>query len=172
MPLRACVLIEQDFHDLEAWYPIYRLREAGLVVDIVGRPGTGPTYKGRYGYPGTATHDTSQVQDADYAVVVIPGGWAPDKLRMDPGAVALVARAMARGKLVAAICHGGSLLVDADCVDGRHLTSWPSIRRDLEAAGGLWQDAEVVVDGNLITARKPDDLPAWMRQVVAWLGQL
>lgn len=166
---RACVLIENDYHDIEAWVPIYRLRELGLQVDLVGRQGTGPAYKGRYGYPATADFSSDQVQDVAYDCLVIPGGWAPDKLRMDPRAVELVAKAVSRGAVVAAICHGPSLLVDADVVRGKAVTSWPSIRRDLELAGGLWRNDEAVQDGRLITARKPDDLPAWLRLIAAAL---
>jgi protease I len=160
-------LAENDFQDLEAWYPILRLREAGFHVDVVGRTGTGPDYKGRHGYPLRADCPVGEVIDVAYEIVIIPGGWAPDKLRMDPLVVQLVRRAHAAGAVVAAICHAPSLLVDAGVLRGRRVTSWPSIRADLEAAGALWQDAEAVVDGKLVTSRKPDDLPAFMRAVLA-----
>ena len=170
MARRACVLAEHDYQDLEAWYPILRLREAGFRVDIVGREGTGPDYKGRFGYPLRADCHVGEVRDVAYEVVVIPGGWAPDKLRMSPAVVQLVQQAAAAGAVVAAICHGPSLLVDAGVLRGRQVTSWPSIRADLEAAGAMWQDAEVVVDGKLVTSRKPDDLPAFMRAVLEVAG--
>ncbi len=168
---RACVFVDQDYQDLELWYPVLRLREAGVEVDIVGRVGTGPNYTGRNGYPCTATTDSSIVRDQDYAIVVIPGGWAPDKLRMDDNVLHIVRRAMAGKRIVAAICHAGSVLISAGGLAGRHVTSWPSIRDDLRAAGAVWQDAEVVVDGQLVTSRKPDDLPAFLAAILRLHGE-
>ncbi len=100
---------------------------------------------------------------------MIPGGYSPDKLRTSPAIVDLVRKIAAAEKPVAAICHAGSLLIEADLVDGKRVTSWPSIRTDLENAGARWEDAEVVEDGNLITSRKPDDLEAFTN---ALLGRL
>ncbi len=162
----ACVFVENDYQELEAWYPILRLQEAGYAVDVVGRSATAPHYRGRNGYPCSATHTADQVLATDYDIVVIPGGWAPDKLRMDADVLQIVQKAMAARRIVGAICHAGSVLISADVVQGRQVTSWPSIRRDLEYAGALWSDAEVVVDGHLVTSRKPEDLPMFMKEIL------
>ena len=108
------------------------------------------------------------VRDDDYDALLLPGGVGnPDRLRMDEDAVALVRRFVAAGKPVAAICHGPWLLVEADVVRGRRVTSWPSIRTDLRNAGGEVVDEEAVTDGNLVTSRKPDDVPAFTDALIA-----
>lgn len=104
----------------------------------------------------------------DYAALVLPGGVAnPDALRMDPDAVALVKAFVGSGKPVAAICHAAWVLVEADAVRGKRVASWPSVQTDIRNAGGTWVDEEVVVDGNLITSRNPDDIPAFTREFLA-----
>ena len=111
------------------------------------------------------------VRAEDYDILIIPGGVAnPDRMRTDPAAIRLVRDFMTAGKPVAAICHGPWLLAEAEVIDGRTVTAWPSIRTDLRHAGATVVDKEVVVDGNLITSRKPDDIPAFNRELLAKIG--
>ncbi len=162
------LLVEQDYQDLEVWYPYYRLREAGHRVRVIGS-GSAKLYKGKYGYPIEAELSAGDVKVGDLDAVLIPGGWAPDFLRRHESVVALVRDCFKAGKTVAAICHAGSVLVSAGILRGRTVTSFFAIRADLEAAGARWVDEETCVDGNLITARKPDDLPAFCRALLETL---
>jgi protease I len=157
------VLVEQDYQDMEVWYPTYRLRESGATVKHVGT-GSATEYKGKYGYPAKVDATADQVSAAALDGLVIPGGWAPDKLRMSEAVLKLTRDMFAAKKPVACICHGGWVLISADVVRGKHATSFVAIKDDIKNAGGLWEDSEVVVDGNLVTSRKPDDLPAFMRE--------
>jgi len=162
---RVALLVEDLFNVFEFWYPYYRLKEAGAAVTVVGT-GRSPVFTGK---PATEVRpDTSakEVSAADFDAVVIPGGYAPDMMRRDPAMVHLVRELDAAGKVVAAICHAGWMLASARILAGRLVTSFFAIRDDLEHAGAQWTDAEVVVDGNLITSRTPDDLPAFMRAVI------
>jgi protease I len=158
---KVAFVLADDFEDSEFRVPYDRVRQAGHDVVVVGsergREVTGK--KGEDHFTVEATAD--DVDPGDFDALVVPGGYSPDKLRTDPGVVALVAKVAGEGKPVAAICHAGSLLIEADVVDGRTVTSWPSIRTDLENAGARWEDREVVEDGNLITSRKPADLDAF-----------
>jgi protease I len=165
---RVAVLIEDLFNEHEVLYPLYRLREAGARVRLVGT-GRAEVYHGKSGLPLAEEVAARDLQAAELDAIVVPGGFAPDYLRRDPAVVRLVRELHADGRLVAAICHGGWLLCSADIAAGRLVTSFESIRDDLVHAGAGWVDEEVVVDGNLITSRRPEDLPAFMRAVVAWL---
>jgi len=161
--------VEEMFNTFEFWYPYYRLKEAGAEVVVVGS-GSSDTYTGK---PGTEVKvDTSadQVTAADFDGIVIPGGYAPDIMRRYPKMVQLVRDFDESGKLVAAICHAGWMLASAEILEGRSVTSFFAIKDDLIHAGANWVDQEVVVDGNLITSRKPDDLPAFMRAVIKALS--
>ena len=159
------VVIEQDYQDLEVWYPTLRLREEGARVLHVGT-GSAESYKGKYGYPCKVDADASHVTAAELDGIVIPGGWAPDKLRMSEAVLALVRDMNAAKKPIACICHGGWVLASAGVARGRKLTSYAAIRDDLLNAGAKWEDSEVVVDGNLVTSRRPDDLPTFMREFI------
>jgi len=165
---RIALLVEADYQDMEVWYPKLRLTEAGAKVVTIGTA-TGPHYKGKYGYPITTDKKASEVSADDFDAIVIPGGWAPDKLRQHSDVIDLVRKIDAAGKPVAAICHAGSVLVSADIVRDRTLTSFVAVKDDLIHAGANWVDREVVVDGNLITSRKPDDLPAFCRELIRML---
>jgi protease I len=161
---QIAVLAEQQYEELELWYPVLRFREAGARVEIVG---TGQeSYPSKHGYPAKATLQASQVRGADFDAVIIPGGYAPDHMRRHAPMVTLVKEAVAAGRIVAAICHGGWLLCSARCLAGKQVTGFFAIRDDLENAGGIYVDAEVVRDGNLITARVPTDLPAFCRAII------
>ena len=158
---RVAFVLENDFEDSEFRVPYDRLTKAGHDVTVVGTE-KGKEVKGKKGKETFSIEATADMVSPDeFDALVVPGGWSPDKLRMDEGIVAFVAAFGRESKPVAAICHAGSLLVDADLVDGATVTSYPSIRRDLENAGADWVDQEVVEDGFLITSRNPNDLPAF-----------
>jgi protease I len=162
--LNVAMLVENDYQDQEVWVPLYRLREEGCAVTVVA-PRAGE-YRSKYGYPIRAEMAASDARADDFAGVVVPGGWAPDRLRMDAGVLRLVRDLCERRRVVAAICHGGWVLASAGIARGRRLTSYAAIRDDLVNAGAQWVDEEVVRDGNLVTSRKPDDLPAFCREIL------
>lgn len=163
----VAVLVEHHYQDLEVWYPVYRLREEGARVLLVGT-GTATDYVGKYGYPAHVELHVEQLNPQELDGLVIPGGWAPDRLRMSQSVLNLVRGMNEARKPIACICHGGWVLVSAGVLNGRKVTSFAAIKDDLINAGALWEDREVVVDDNLVTARKPDDLPAFMRDFI-WL---
>ena len=165
---RVAVLVEKFYEDLELWYPVLRLREAGATVQIVG-PKAGETYPSKHGYPALSDIAASDVNAADLDALIIPGGYSPDHMRRHPSMVDLVTKAAQMGKVLAAICHGPWMLCSARCLKGRKVTSFFAIRDDVENAGGIWQDAACVRDGNLVTSRTPDDLPAFLQGIFAAL---
>jgi protease I len=162
---RVAVLVEDIYEDLELWYPYYRLREEGAEVMLVG-PEAGKTYTSKHGYPATSDRAAEDVSVDDLDAVIIPGGYAPDHMRRHPAMVHLAREAVHGGKIVAAICHAAWLLCSADVLRGREMTSFFAIKDDVVHAGAEWVDKEVVQDDNLITSRKPDDLPAFARAIV------
>jgi len=167
---KVAVLVEHHYQDLEVWYPVMRLREAGVKVTIVGT-GSAPEYVGKYGYPVKVDKIADKVKAAAFDGLVIPGGWAPDKLRMFDSVLTLV-RDMDRAKKpIACICHGGWVLVSAGVLRSRHVTSYSAIKDDMVNAGAKWVDQEVVVDRHLVTSRKPDDLPAFMLKFLELLAK-
>jgi protease I len=167
---RIAVLAENMYQEMELWVPYYRLREEGAEVKVVGAGGA-KSYASKHGYPVSVDVQAEQVKAVEFDAVVVPGGYAPDMMRRHPAMVGLVREAAQQGKVVAAICHAGWMLVSAGILKGRTATSFFSIKDDLVAAGATWVDQEVVVDGNLITSRRPDDLPAFCRAIVAALGK-
>ncbi len=169
MPLsgkKFAVLAEKFYEDQELWYPVFRLREAGATVHIVG-PQAGAVYESKHGYPAKADVAATEVAASDYDGVIIPGGYAPDHMRRHQPMVQFVADAAAGGKIIAAICHAGWMLCSADVLKGKKCTSFFAIKDDMVNAGCEWVDAEVVVDGNLVTSRTPVDLPAFMKAIIA-----
>jgi protease I len=166
---RAVVLAENLYEDLELWYPLLRLRGTGMSVHVVGT-GTASTYTSKTGYPVQVDTTADQVSAKDVDAVIVPGGYAPDRLRRYPAVLQLVRDAFNGGKVVAAICHAGWVLASAGILRGRKVTSVAAIRDDMVNAGAKWVDQEVVQDGNLITSRKPDDLPAFTDAIIAALG--
>jgi protease I len=162
------VLAEDLYEDLELWYPVHRFREAGAKVTIVGGGASG--YSSKHGYPVTPDATAEKVNSADFDAVIIPGGYAPDRMRRHKAMVDLVREVFGRGKVVAAICHGGWMLVSADVLRGRKATCFFAIKDDLVNAGALYEDREVVRDGNLVTSRKPEDLPAFCRTIIQALS--
>jgi protease I len=166
---KIVILVETFYNELEFWYPYYRLKEAGAKVLVVGS-GSADSYKSKVGLPAHADTSAEHISVSDFDGVIIPGGYAPDYMRRYPAMVGLVKAFADAGKLVAAICHAGWMLVSADVVRGRTVTSYFSIKDDLVNAGSNWVDKDVVVDGNLVTSRTPDDLPAFMRAAISVLG--
>jgi protease I len=166
---RVAILAEDLYEDLELWYPRLRLQEEGVEVVVVG-PGEAREHHGKYGYPVTVDQTIPEVGVEQFDAVVVPGGYAPDRLRRHPAMVDFVRQMARRGKIVAAICHGPWMLASAEVVAGKTVTCFFAIKDDLVHAGAIYKDAEVVVDGNLITARKPADLPAFLAAIIAALG--
>jgi protease I len=162
---RVAILIEDLYEDSELTSPRDALLSAGAQVTIVGPIG-GRSYAGKNGDTVTADLDAGSARAADFDAIVVPGGFAPDKMRMRHAMVDLVRDAFAAGKPVAAICHGPQLLINANVLKGRTLTCWPSIAVDVKNAGGRYVDKPVVEDGNLITSRKPDDLPRFNQALI------
>ena len=167
---RVAVLVEDDFEDSEVTGPVEALKAAGLDVVLVG-PLLGTTHKGRKGAAVVSELAAGKARARDFDAVVIPGGYAPDKMRMRHAMVDLVRDMVAAGKPVAAICHGPQLLISVNALRGRTVTCWPSIAIDVKNAGGLYVDKPVVVDGNIITARKPDDIPLFSEAIIKALDQ-
>lgn len=168
-PNKIAILVEDLYEELELWYPYHRLREAGFEPLIVGPEEA--TYKGKSGgYPAEADIAVAAAKSTDLAGVIVPGGYAPDRMRRHPEMIDLVRKMNTDGKLVAAICHAGWLLISASVVEGRRVTSFSSIRDDMENAGAKWEDSAVVVDGNLVTSRHPGDLPNFMKAILVQLG--
>ena len=161
---RIAILIEDLYQDQEVWYPYYRLREAGAEVVFVG---TGKKeYKGKYGYPAAPQVSAEQVSAAEFDGVIVPGGYAPDLLRRYPAVIRLVSEANRQGKIIGAICHAGWVLCSAGVLRGKTATCFSAIKDDVVNAGARYVDEEVVRDGNLVTSRTPDDLPAFMRTMI------
>jgi protease I len=166
---RVAVLAENMYQELELWYPLLRLREAGAETFVVGT-GSAESYTSKHGYPVQVDVVADEVSAADIDAVVIPGGYSPDLMRRYPGMVSLVREASEQGKVVAAICHAGWMLASADVVRGKKATCFFAIKDDLVNAGATYIDAEVVRDGNLITSRTPADLPAFCRTIIEALS--
>mgnify|MGYP005849694783 CR=1 FL=1 len=168
--VKVAVLVEDLYENLELWYPVLRLREEGAQVLIVG-PKAGETYKSKEGYPAKADTAADNLTTSEIDAVIIPGGYAPDRMRRHEAMVRLVKEAFESGKIVAAICHGGWMLAEADIIRGRTVTSFYAIKTDLINAGANWVDREVVRDGNIITSRVPSDLPAFMSVIIEALTE-
>lgn len=166
---KVAVLVEQKYEELELWYPYYRLKEAGAVPVLVG-PTAGATYPSKLGYPATAEAAAKDVSAADFAGVVIPGGFCPDYIRRSQEMLKLVRDAHDQKKPLAAICHGPWVLCSTTALKGRKATGFFAIKDDVVNAGGEWADAEVVVDGHVITSRTPKDLPAFTAAFLKALG--
>lgn len=164
MTKKILILAENDFRDEELFYPLYRMREEGFEVSVAA--GEKKEVKGKFGAPAKADMEISDCRHYDFDAVIIPGGFAPDKLRMNKDVLEFVRNMDESGKTIAAICHAGWVVASAGIVRGRKVTSYEAIRDDMVNAGGIWEDEEVVVDRNLITSRKPSDLPAFCKEII------
>jgi protease I len=165
---RIAILAEDNYQDLELWYPLLRLREEGAEVKVIGT-GSAGTYTSKHGYPVTVDAVADEVKAADFDAVIVPGGYAPDLLRRYEAVLKLVREAHQQGKVIAAICHAGWVLISAGILKDRRVTCVSAIKDDVINAGATYVDQEVVQDGNIITSRVPTDLPAFCRTIVAAL---
>ena len=164
----AAILVEDLYQVLEVWYPLLRLREEGCRVMLIGT-GSKESYASKEGYPAKADVSIGQADPRDFDAVIIPGGFAPDFLRRYEKVVRFVRQMNDDKKVVASICHGGWMLVSAGILKGRKATCFYAIKDDLIAAGADYVDEEVAVDGRLITSRKPEDLPAFVVEIIKQL---
>lgn len=164
---RLAILVEDLYNEFEFWYPYYRLQEAGAEVTVVG---TGAKeYHSKIGLPAPGGVSAESVKAEQFDAVIIPGGYAPDRMRRNAAMLKLVGDCFNQGKIVAAICHAGWMLVSSGILKGKKATCFISVKDDLVNAGATYLDQEVVRDGNLITSRTPDDLPAFCREIIAAL---
>ncbi|MGD0352974.1 MAG: type 1 glutamine amidotransferase domain-containing protein [Dehalococcoidia bacterium] len=167
---RIAILAEQDFEDVELTEPLKAMKEAGAQIFIVGS-GSQTSYQGKRGKATIKVDiDADKVRAEDFDAIIIPGGYAPDKMRLHQPMIDLVKKAHDLGKVIAAVCHGPQLLISAGIVSGRRLTSWPSVAIDLKNAGAIWVDEPLVRDGNIITSRRPSDLPVFNSAIIQALG--
>jgi protease I len=163
---RIAILAEEDFEDSELIEPMRAMKNAGAKVLIVGS-GSQESYRGKRGNAiVTVDAAADKVKAEDFDAIIIPGGYAPDKMRLHQSMVDLVKKAHDLGKVIAAVCHGPQLLISADIVREHRVTSWPSVSVDLRNAGAEWVNESVVKDGNLITSRKPADLPRFNKTII------
>jgi protease I len=162
---KIVLLAENLYEDLELWVPYYRLKEEGAEVTLVGS-GSSRSFTSKHGYQVNVDKEAKEIDVSQYDGVVVPGGYAPDLMRRSPEMVRIVREAYQKGKMVAAICHAGWMLASAGILKGKKVTGFFAIKDDLVHAGANYVDAEVVRDGNLVTSRKPDDLPAFCREII------
>lgn len=167
---RIACLVGPEYEDLEVWYPKLRLEEAGYDVPLVGIGEA--SYAGKHGYPATVDLHIDELDAASLKGIIAPGGWAPDKLRRVPAVLDAVRAVHAAGGMVATICHGPWILISAGVVRGRQLTGSVGVRDDLVNAGALWVDQPAVIDGNIVSARVPKDLPAFGVAMLEVLGRM
>jgi protease I len=161
---RVAILTDELYEDLELWYPLIRLKEAGCSADVIG---TGKKkFTGKHGLSVRPDKNIMDAKIEDYDAVIVPGGYAPDRLRRYPEVLDFVKIAHSDGKVIASICHGPWVLVSAGILKGKTVTCFFAIKDDVKNAGGNYVDKEVVVDGKLITSRHPDDLPAFCREII------
>jgi protease I len=160
------IMVEEDFEDSELLEPLRAMKDSGARVVIVGS-GSKQNYRGKRGSATIAIDTTAdKVKPEDFDAIIVPGGYAPDKMRLYQSMIDLLKKSHDAGKIIAAICHGPQLLISADIVRGRRVTSWPSIAVDLRNAGAVWVDEPVVIDGNIITSRRPVDLPRFNKAIM------
>jgi protease I len=163
-------LVHHDFEDLELWYPILRLREEGAIVDLAGEEAK-TNYIGKYGVPAESDLAYSEVKAENYDAILVPGGWAPDKIRRFPEVLTLLQKMDQEQKPIGQICHAGWVLISAKILQGKKVTSTPGIRDDMENAGAIWLDEPVVTDGHLVSSRRPPDLPDYLREFINVLAE-
>ncbi len=163
---KVAVLAADDYEDLELWYPYYRMKEAGSEVKVIGTSQSADVVQSKHGYTVQIDLKADKANADEFDAIIVPGGWAPAVLRRCEATLNLVKTLFEQNKVVAAICHGGWVLVSADVLKGKRATSFSAIKDDMMNAGANWVDEEVVVDGNLITSRTPADIPAFSREII------
>ncbi len=166
---RIAIMLDQQYQELEVWYPYYRFKEEGAGVTLVA-PKAGATYPSKLGYPCVSDVAAADVKGADFDAVIVPGGWCPDFMRRDESMIHFIQQCVTANLVLAAICHGGWMLCCTEALRRKRATSFLAIRHDMINAGAAWVDEECVVDGKLITARKPDDLPAFCAAILRALA--
>ncbi|MCA1032430.1 type 1 glutamine amidotransferase [Bacillus timonensis] len=167
---RVIQLVSNDFEDLELWYPVLRLREEGATVHLVGEK-AGEKYIGKYGVPVISDFAFADINPHDYDAILVPGGWSPDLLRRFDSVLNLVRTMNEQQKPIGQICHAGWVLISAKILEGKRVTSTPGIKDDMINAGATWLDEAVVVDGNLVSSRRPPDLPDYMREFIGVMAK-
>ncbi|MBT3278935.1 MAG: type 1 glutamine amidotransferase [Phycisphaerales bacterium] len=165
---KIAILLDQQYQEMEVWVPYYRFLEAGATVHLVA-PKADVVYPSKLGYPCRSTHAAAEVSGENYDAVIFPGGWAPDFMRRNETMNRFTQECVDAGILLAPICHGGWMLCSTDAFRGKRATGFVAIKHDVINAGATWLDEETVVDGNLISARTPDDIPAWIKSIIAYL---
>jgi protease I len=168
---RIAILVDNLYQEMEVWYPYFRLQEAGAEIVTIGATANA-TYTSKHGYPVKCDQSYDAARASDFDGVVVPGGYAPDHIRRHQKANQFVHDIDKAGKLVASICHGPWVLCSAGVLKGRRATSFFAIKDDVVNAGAKWEDSEVVVDNNLVTSRKPEDLPAFCRESIKVLANV
>jgi protease I len=166
--MRIAAVVDDIYEDLELWYPKLRLEEQGWKVVVAG-PEKGRVYAGKHGYPCRTDAAFPEVRSQDFDALLVPGGFAPDRIRRDARVLGLVREMNEQRKLIGFICHAGWVLISAGILRGKRATSTVGIRDDMMNAGAVWVDEPLVVDGNLVSSRTPADLPQFARGMVDWL---
>jgi protease I len=168
--MKALIISADNFEDSELLFPYYRLKEEGIQVDIASiQKGK---IKGIHGYEVDANKDIREITPGDYDLLFLPGGKAPARIRQEKDAIEIARHFMENRKPVSAICHGPQLLITAGLLKGRHAACYKSVAQEMRDSGALYEDKEVVVDGNLVTSRQPSDLPAFMREMIKMVKKL
>lgn len=167
---RVLTIVSDDFDDLEAWYPILRLREAGATVDVAGELAN-HDYQGKYGLKLQSNLSFDDVVILDYDAILVPGGWAPDYLRRLDSVLGFIKTMNDENRIIGQICHAGWVLSSAGILEGKTVTSTPGIKHDLMYAGANWVDTAAVRDGNIISARRPPDLPDYLPLLIEALSE-
>jgi len=167
---KIIALVDKDFEDLEHWYPVYRLREEGAHVDLVG-PEANKTYYGKYGVPARTDFAFSEIDPTHYDAILVPGGWAPDSLRRYPDVIKMIQHMDDTKKPIGQICHAGWVLISANILQGTTVTSTPGIKDDMTNAGATWVDEPAIADGHIVSSRRPPDLPDYLRLFIDTLAK-
>ena len=169
---RIAVFVADDYEDLEAWYPLLRMKEAGAEVKVIASDNVeGDSCLSKHGYSIDIDKKAANTNPEEYDAAIIPGGWAPDRMRKCSNTLDFIKSLSEKGKVIASICHGGWVLASADVISGKTLTSTSAIKDDLVNAGANWVDKEVVIDEELVTSRGPEDLPAFTKAIIITLAQ-
>src|SRR5690625_389896 len=167
---KVIALLDDDFEDLELWYPVLRLQEDGATVHLVGKKKQ-KKYIGKYGVPAESDFAFSDINIKEYDAILVPGGWAPDKLRRYPEVIDFIKKMDKSQKPIGQICHAGWVLISANILKGRKVTSTPGIKDDMMNAGADWVNEAVVTDGHIISSRRPPDLPVYVKAFVNKLAE-
>lgn len=165
--MKVLIISADNFEDSELLYPYYRFKEEGVDVDIASiKKGT---IKGKHGYEVDVNKDLREIKPDDYDLLLLPGGKAPEKIRKEREAIEIARHFFGNNKPVSAICHGPQTLISAGLLNGLHATCYKSVAQEMKESGAIYEDKEVVVDGNLVTSRQPSDLPAFMKETMKML---